>query len=103
MVYEVKNYRNDEGMTITALEEVSETGIINLIRKAKFVGSAVIPLGKQMMPIHFEFPDGYTLSKCFDEFEAFATKTAEAEIEKLQDEQFKKNLQIPTNNGFKIV
>jgi hypothetical protein len=108
MIYEVKNYVNDKNMTIRELKAASTTGID---LGSKYVGSAVIPLGPGLQ-ITFEFPFGYTLEKCFEEFEDFANKKAEETLKKLEEEERNRNLIVtpgqkqqpnPNQRGFSLV
>lgn len=87
--YEIRQYTDDEGKLVTARISVEGNTLDALIDPAtfkkvvKFFGTYTVPhpqLGAMRM--EFEFPEGWELSKCFENFK----KEAENHFNKLQEE-----------------
>jgi len=81
MKYEVKNYVDDIGKNVIELKPFEDG------EESKFMGKVLIQTPMGNMPIDIEFPEGYTLDKCFDEYDDFAKKR----IEELKQEHEDQN------------
>ena len=103
MINEVKKYTNDEGMSVqayipTLTEEASERTEMSpeLIAYEGTVGIKT-PMGVQ--PIHFPFPDDYTLEQCFEKFEEVADIEIKKIMEEAEQKQKDENLILTPGQG----
>lgn len=83
MIEEIKKYTNEEGKgvtTYTSLEGVEP-------HKIRYEGTVGIRTPMGVQPIHFPFPDEYTLEKCFEDFET----VADVEVKKIMEEAEKQH------------
>jgi hypothetical protein len=102
MYYKVENYTNDDGMIISAkvycASNKQEEGLLALNPQTDYVGTvpirAMTPQGPMQFPFEFEFPQGMTISQCFEKFEEIAKTAIEEEKQKQQD----RNRIIPATN-----
>lgn len=87
MIYEVKSYSDDEGRRITEkipLTKSSNSGIqLDSLTVILPIYTGIIVMQTQMgnMPIPFEFPMGYNVEKCFQDFD----RLAQEKIEEIKD------------------
>jgi len=75
MIYEVKSYADDEGRRITERLPINPQ-VKRFVTRA-YIGIVVIQTQMGNVPVPFEFPIGYTIEKCFEEFDALAEKKIE--------------------------
>jgi len=75
MIYEIKQFVDDDGKQLVGKFPVGEG-------EPQFIGMFIIPTPYGGDPQNFEFPEGYTLEQCFEDFQKFA----EEEYDRLRDE-----------------
>jgi len=85
MIQEVKRYTDDVGRNVMAYVPMVSSEEHPKVRYEGTVGIRT-PMG--VMPIHFDFPEDYTLPQCFQDFE----KVADVEIQKVKQEAEDQNL-----------
>jgi len=85
MIYEIRQYTDDEGKLVTARIPVDAKTLAPDITKAKYFGTYTIPHPSGGMRIEFEFPDTWNINQCFSEFKS----QAEAHFRKLHEESHK--------------
>jgi len=73
MIYEVKSYSDDEGRRVTERIPVP----FNNLNSISYNGITIIQTEMGNIPIPFEFPTGYDLKKCFEEFDKLASEKIE--------------------------
>ena len=100
MIYEIRQYTDDEGKLITARIPKPE-GDIEI--PTKYFGTYMVPHPQHgQIRIEFEFPEGWDIKKCLDEFKAEANK----DFERIQLEAQKEaqaQLWTPGSKGNLIV
>lgn len=77
MIYEVKSYADDEGRRITERLPIKQDSEALSFNFSSYIGIVVIQTQMGNVPVPFEFPIGYTIEKCFGEFDALAEKKIE--------------------------
>jgi hypothetical protein len=85
MIEEVKKYTNEEGKGVTAyipLSKYDSEGEPMQNTKTRYDGTVGIKTPMGIQPIHFPFPDDFTLEQCFEKFE----EIADVEIQKIMQE-----------------
>lgn len=96
MIEEVKNYLDSEdNKAVTAY-----TFAIDPDKEYKdeefptprFEGTVGIPTPYGVKPLRFQFPEGYTLHKCFEDFDKVAEEEVPKIIEAAQEQQKEDNL-----------
>ena len=76
MIYEVKSYSDDEGRRVTERIPVPFNNYL-LLNSISYNGITIIQTEMGNIPIPFEFPTGYDLKKCFEEFDKLASEKIE--------------------------
>lgn len=82
MIYEIKNYENEEGKNVIEKTMVSKSDVLV---PPTYTGVAGIPTPMGVKPFRFDFPQGYTLEQCFLEFEDMANAKFDEMREKAQE------------------
>jgi len=85
MIEEVKKFTNEEGKGVTAyipLAKYDKETEPMQNTKTRYEGTVGIRSPMGIQPLPFPFPEGYTLEKCFEDFEG----VADVEIKKIMDE-----------------
>ena len=100
-VVEAKIFGNEEGKKVMGFLPVDPV-TFEIDPKGDIAFNGEIVVGSNMGPrnLVFEFPEGYTLEKCFEDFDEIAQKEIEA---RNQEAQEKSRIIIPSqmkgNNG----
>lgn len=70
MIYKIEQYTDDEGKLVTARVPLPGT-----ISPTKYFGTYMVPHPQHgQIRIEFEFPEGWDIKKCLDEFKTEAEK-----------------------------
>jgi len=95
---EVKTYTDDDGRQVNAFFNVNEETLE--IIKEEVIYKGLFPVMTNRGPIQLgcDFPDGYTLTQCFEDFDDIARQTV-ADKQKEQEEKAKEENLIVTPNG----
>jgi len=106
MTYEIKQYTDDEGKLVTARISINPKTLIPFNggpSDIKFFGTYMVPHPQMgQIRMEFEFPEGWTLDKCFEEFKS----EAEKDFKRIQEEAQKQataQLWTPGSKGGLIV
>ena len=104
MIKEVKKYTDDEERSVTALipkTDSDETMDWHAIEKTiEYKGQVGIKTPMGIMPVHFDFPEEYTLQDCFDNFDEVGNKEVNRIIKEAEEKAKEDNLIItPGQNG----
>ena len=78
MIYEVKSYADDDGRRVTERLPLKQEK--DMFTMPFYIGMVVIQTHAGNVPVPFEFPMGYTIEKCFEDFD----KLAEEKIEEIK-------------------
>ena len=92
MIQEVKKYTDEDGRTVSAY--IPRDTLADLCIKSRYEGVVGIQTPAGIHPIHFNFPEEYTLEECFEKFEA----TADEEIKKMKEKAEDENRIITPNS-----
>lgn len=101
MIREVKKYIDEkDGKTITQYTPIyfstrnSDEGkaCINNDERVVFEGQVGIQTPMGIAPIRFEFPEDYSLEKCFEKFEEIAGEEVERTIKEAEEKAKEDNL-----------
>jgi len=92
MIYKINKYRDDEGKVIEECYQLNNDQEVN---KPQYIGvcQAGTPIG--VLQIRVNFPEEYSLEKCFEKFE----EEAEKELEKMAKEFNEPPLFVPKTDG----
>jgi hypothetical protein len=94
MLYEIRQYTDEEGKAVTARVPIdSKTLGIHPTEPIKFFGIYTIP--GMNMRVQFDFPVGYSVEQCFEEFKQVAEKHYEQLQQEIQKEASTPNLWTP--------
>jgi len=72
MIYEIKSYSDEGGRRITERLPIKQDPTSLNFNFTLYTGIIVKKTQMGNVPITFEFPTGYTIEKCFEEFDRFA-------------------------------
>ena len=97
-MFEIRRYINEEGASITGKYPVAEDGSIKILSTPEFSGVVGLPTPQGNHPIYFDFPETWSLKKCFDNFEEVAALEVERIVNEAQKQAAEDNL-IVTPNG----
>lgn len=92
---EIRTYIDNMGRKVSALLDVNSETLNVSPKSAIFKGSFQVETNLGVMPMGFNFPEKYTLKKCFEDFDTLAQKA----IEDKQKEMLEKNIIATPNNG----
>lgn len=92
MIYEIKNYENDEGKLVIA-RCAHDCSLENPQGSKIYLGKVTLKTPQGAFPFVFQFPEGTTLETAFETFEDVAQQTIEA----MQREQ-QKQVIVPGSN-----
>ena len=99
MIREVKKYTDDDGKSVTAYVPKKIQGDSEEhLRGSKaedltmYEGQVGIQTPMGIAPVRFNFPDDYTLERCFEEFEDIANVEVEKQIKEAEDKARNENL-----------
>lgn len=98
---EIRQYTDDEGKLVTARVPVDPITLQTIEKVIRFFGTYNIPHPQMgAMRIEFEFPNGWILKQCFDEFKTEAEKDFNRLQEEARKEAAAKKLWTPgSGNG----
>ena len=90
MIVEVKRYTDDDGRSITAYVPIEIEDI--KAENIRYEGSVGVNTNMGVMPAHFPFPEGYSLEKCFEQFETIADEEITKQIKEAEEKKREENL-----------
>jgi len=87
VIIEARTFGNEEGKKVMAFVPINpKTLEVDTSRESiGYTGEAIVNSNRGPMPLPFEFPEGYTLEKCFEDFDIVATKEIDARIKADQE------------------
>ena len=101
MIKEVKEYTDDDGKIVKAYCPLPQHNNLggDIPTTVLYGGTVGINTPMGMMPIHFDFPKGYDLKKCFEEFETIADIEVKRQIKEAQEKEKDDNLIVIPGQG----
>jgi len=104
MIYEIRQYTDDEGKLVTARITMDPDTNLPDMRGAKYFGTYTVPHPQRGgVRVEFEFPEGWVLSKCLEQFKEEAEKHFNMMKEEAQKEAQAKLWTPPGSQGNLIV
>lgn len=85
MIRETRTYMDEEGREIHGFYEFDKETLA--IKKENVIFKGLFPVMTNMGPLQMacDFPEGYTLEKCFEDFDNIARKTVEEKKKEMQE------------------
>jgi hypothetical protein len=99
MYYEIKKFVDNEGNQISEHTPMIE-GESEL---PKFMGVGYINTPQGPMPVRVDFPEDYTLERCFEEYQEFEQGAVDAVYEKMMAKMNEPQLFVPQQQGGDII
>jgi cell division protein YceG involved in septum cleavage len=98
MISEVKTYVDDKGKEVRTIQQVNEDTLDKKVLDTKYTCKGIFGVMTNMGPIQMviNFPEGYTVKQCFEEFDKFAQETVDAKKRELMD---KSKIAVPNTKG----
>lgn len=80
-ICEIKNFTDNEGRTVMGAYPVDNS------EKPSFMGAFMVSTNVGPVRLQIEFPEGFTVQECFEQFDNFAQQT----VQKAQEEASERN------------
>ena len=98
MIQEVKTYIDEKGKEVRAIFDVNEDTLDRKMLDSKYTCKGIFGVMTNMGPIQMviNFPEGYTVKQCFEEFDKFAQEVVDAKKQELMD---KSKIAVPNKKG----
>jgi len=87
IIREIRTFADENGSRVTAFYKIDPETMDTDFGNVGFGGTTMIMTSKGPMHFDFEFPDEYTLKKCFEDFQVVAEKSMEEKMKEIQEKQ----------------
>ena len=97
---EIRSYIDEAGRKVTAFLEVDPETLEVSTSKPIYKGSFHVETNMGPMPLGFNFPEEYTMTKCFEEFDTLAQKAIDDKNKEIAEKNI---IAAPENKGNIII
>jgi len=103
MIYKVEQFVNEENNQVIRKSPEGEENEDGVLHMGVFSVAVPTPYGPQEAQLQFEFPEKYTLEKCFEDFDKLAQEEYERVLNEIREKSAEQKIVTPDNRGDIII